>query len=90
MYPVYQAVLKALATPPEEEVPYYQASCSTGICTWPPFTSLALCVDTNSESSWMLSKSRVFSYQPNHRIANHFRTRCDGPTHHRARQRVEL
>ncbi|KAF6816773.1 hypothetical protein CPLU01_13755 [Colletotrichum plurivorum] len=53
MYPVYQAVLKGLATPPAEEVPYYQASCSTGMCTWPAFSSLAICVDAKSTCMYL-------------------------------------
>ncbi|TEA17003.1 hypothetical protein C8034_v000534 [Colletotrichum sidae] len=45
MFPVNQAVPRSLYTPPEEAILYHQASCSTSNCTWPTFTSLAVCVD---------------------------------------------
>ncbi|KAL0933653.1 uncharacterized protein CTRU02_210452 [Colletotrichum truncatum] len=45
MFPINQAIPRSLNTPPDEVMPYHQASCQTNNCTWPLFTSLAVCVD---------------------------------------------
>ncbi|KAF9880320.1 hypothetical protein CkaCkLH20_02274 [Colletotrichum karsti] len=45
MFPINQAVPRALNTPPDELMAYHQASCQTNNCTWPLFSSLAVCVD---------------------------------------------
>ncbi|KAK1513611.1 hypothetical protein CABS01_07017 [Colletotrichum abscissum] len=45
MFPINQIIPRSLYTPPNEVMPYYQASCRSNNCTWDDFTSLAVCVD---------------------------------------------
>ncbi|KAK1515631.1 uncharacterized protein CCOS01_12829 [Colletotrichum costaricense] len=45
MFPINQIIPRSLYTPPNEVMPYYQASCRSNNCTWDDFTSLAICVD---------------------------------------------
>ncbi|KAF4814214.1 hypothetical protein CGCSCA5_v008010 [Colletotrichum siamense] len=45
MFPINQAIPRALNTPPDEVMPYHQPSCRTNNCTWPSFSTLAVCVD---------------------------------------------
>lgn len=48
MFPINQAIPRALNTPPDEVMPYHLPSCRTNNCTWPSFSTLAVCVDMKS------------------------------------------
>ncbi|KAK2017460.1 hypothetical protein LZ32DRAFT_654882 [Colletotrichum eremochloae] len=56
MFPINQIIPRSLNTPPEEAIPYHQASCRTNNCTWPLFTSLAVCVDMKNVTDLLTSE----------------------------------
>ncbi|KAF5502592.1 hypothetical protein CGCA056_v013906 [Colletotrichum aenigma] len=51
MFPINQAIPRALNTPPDEVMPYHLPSCRTNNCTWPSFSTLAVCVDMKNVTS---------------------------------------
>ncbi|KAK1579926.1 uncharacterized protein LY79DRAFT_562858 [Colletotrichum navitas] len=70
MFPINQIIPRSLNTPPEEAMPYHQASCRTNNCTWPPFTSLAVCVDMKNVTDLLTSAGGPYGQPINTTLPN--------------------
>ncbi|EFQ34321.1 uncharacterized protein GLRG_09465 [Colletotrichum graminicola M1.001] len=70
MFPINQIIPRSLNTPPEEAMPYHQASCRTNNCTWPLVTSLAVCVDMKNVTNLLASTGGPYGQPINATLPN--------------------